>query len=119
MSNSVKKDVSLLMVALYDSTYLDDILLGITSISGARVTILDGITSTENLSQNIPMFAHLIGMTGDQGCKVLFSATTTEQPVTQLLALLDAAGVDFVGRSLGEIFCFKLCEAVLADELDI
>lgn len=119
MNNPVRNDVSLLLVALHDDTYLDDIMLGVTGICGGRVVVIDGTISNENLTQNIPMFAHLMGMTGNRGCKILLAAATVEQPVTQLLTLLEQAGIDFVGDSLGEIHCLKVCESVLIENVDI
>jgi hypothetical protein len=115
----IRNDITLLVVALYDDSRLDDILLGITGVTGARVTILEGLSSAENISQNIPMFAHLIGMTGKKGCKVLLSATTVENPVTLLLELLENAGIDFVRDSLGEIYCIKVGQALTLEEDDL
>jgi len=50
IKNTIKTGISLVVVVLFDDSYFDDILLGLTSISGGRVTIVDGLSGTENLS---------------------------------------------------------------------
>ena len=69
MNSPVKKDMHLLVVALLDDSYLEDIILGMTSISGAQVTMVDAVSGTQNLSQSIPMFAEFVGVDGKRFCK--------------------------------------------------
>ena len=60
MNSPVKNDMHLLVVALLDDSYLEDIILGMTSISGAQVTMVDAVSGTQNLSHAIPMFADIV-----------------------------------------------------------
>ena len=64
MNSPVKKDMHLMIVALFDDSYLDNIILGLTSLSGSQVTMVDAVSGTQNLSQAIPMFAEFVGMGG-------------------------------------------------------
>ena len=119
MSNNVKKDLYLLVVVLFDDSYLDEILLGIESISGGMVITVDGVAGIENISHAIPIFAELVGMSGRKICKILFSAVTVENPASRLIEILDEAGLDFAGLSVGEIYTIKLSEAVVVENIEI
>ena len=117
MNNYIKTDIYLLMVALFDDSYLNEILLGLTSISMGQVTLIDAVSGTENLSQSIPMFAEFAGMRGKKFCKILFSAVSEEKPASRLINELNEAGLDFVGLSIGEIYAIKTSEAVLIEDI--
>ena len=117
MNNTIRTDTYLLMVALFDDLYLNEILLGLTSISLGQVILVDAVSGTENLSQNIPMFAEFAGMRGKKFCKILFSTVSGEKPASRLVDNLNEAGLDFIGQSMGEIYAMKISEAVLIDDI--
>lgn len=119
MNDIVETDTSLVIVALFDDTYIDDIFLGLTSISGGRVIMLDAMCDAAGISPAIPMFAELLGMGGKKHCKLLFSAVHDPQPAVSLIKQLNDAGIDFVGLKIGEIYTIRLDESVLVDEIDI
>ena len=119
MNSKVKKDMHLLVVALLDDSYLDEVILGIESISGAQVTMVDAVSGTENLSQSIPMFAEFIGMAGKKFCKLLLACVSEPNPAASLLEGLKEGGLDFIGSGLGEIYSIPLSEAVLAEDIDV
>ena len=119
MNNSVKKNLNLLIVVLFDESYLDEILLGVTSISGGRVITVDAVSGAENISQVIPIFAELVGLGGKKICKIIFSAVTVENPASRLIDILNESGLDFAGLSIGEIYTVRLSEAVVVEEIDI
>lgn len=118
MNSPVKKDMHLLVVALFDDTYLEDIILGLTSISGAQVTMMDAVSGTRNLSQAIPMFAEFVGMQGKRFCKILIVCLSTSNPASCLLEVLMEGGLDFVKLGIGEIYSIPLPEAVVIEEID-
>jgi len=115
----VKKDMYLMIVALFDDSYLDDVILGLTSISGARVTMLEAVSGTQNLSQAIPMFAEFVGMEGKRFCKVLLAGVQEANPASRLLEELQEGGLDFVELGIGEIYAIPLAEAVVIEDIDI
>ena len=119
MNDYRKMDMNLLIVVLFDDTYLDDVILGIMSVSGGKITIIDALSGTENLTQAIPMFAKFAGIGGKQFCKVLISAVSGGAPAHDFIEGLKLSGLDFVGSSMGEIYVMKLSEAVLVDEVDL
>ena len=119
MNNSVRKNLYLLIVVLFDESYLDEILLGVESISVGNVITVDAVSGAENISQSIPMFAELIGLGGRRLCKILFSAVTVGNPASRLIDILNEAGLDFAGLSIGEIYTIRLLEAVVVEEIDI
>lgn len=116
MNGSVKTDMSLLMVVLFDGSYLEDIILGLTSISGGRVTMIDALSGSENLSQAIPLFAEFTGMGGRQFCKIVFTCAPERNSAERLLEILEEGGIDFTGSSLGEIYEIPLGQAVILEE---
>jgi len=109
----------LLIVALLDDSWLDDVILGMTTISGGQVTMVDAVSGTQNLSQAIPMFAEFTGMGGKRFCKILITCVSDSKPASLLLEELSEGGLDFVGESLGEIYALPLGQAVLNEEIDI
>ena len=115
MKGRIKTDIHLLVVILFDETYIDDISLGLTSVSGGRVTIVDAVSGTKNLSHAIPMFAEFLGMAQKQVCKILFTAVPLENPAELLINVLEEAGLDFSNLGIGEIYAIKLSEAVVID----
>jgi len=119
VSEAVKKDMCLLIVALLDDNYLDDVILGLTSVSGGQVTMIDAVSGTQNLSQAIPMFAEFVGMGGKRFCKVLVTCVADPRPASRLLEALEEGGLDFAGKSLGEIYTVPLSEAVVIEDIDI
>ena len=119
MNISVKKNMHLLVVTLLDDSYLDEVILGLTSVSGGQVTMMDAVSGTHNLSQAIPMFAEFVGMSGKRFCKVLFSCVSEVNPATRLLEELKEGGLDFVESGIGEIYAIPLSEAVVIEEIDI
>ncbi|MCD6307529.1 MAG: hypothetical protein J7M24_00890 [Candidatus Latescibacteria bacterium] len=118
MSNVIKKNMSLLIVALLDDSYLDDIILGMTTVSGGQVTMVDAVSGTQNLSQAIPMFAEFVGMSGKRFCKMLVTCVSDPEPAKLLLDALDEGGLDFVDVGIGEIYSLPLAEAVVIEEVD-
>ena len=119
MNSPVKKNMHLMIVALFDDSYLDNIILGLTSLSGSQVTMLDAVSGTQNLSQAIPMFAEFVGMRGKRFCKVLLTCVSEPNPATRLLEGLKEGGLDFVELGIGEIYAVPLTEAVGIEEIDI
>ena len=115
MNDRIKKDTHLLIVVLFDEAYLEEISLGLTSVSGGRVTMVDAVSGTENLSQAIPMFAEFFGLKGKQICKILFTEVPFQNPAKRLIKVLNEANLDFVGLGIGEIYVIKLTEAVVFD----
>ena len=113
MNDQIARDFYLLVVILSDENQLDTILLAMTGICGSQVTVIDGITASETLSQQIPMFAQLLGIGRGRVCKVLLSTVTEPDAVTRLAGLLNDAGIDFIGRSMGEMFTIRLSETIL------
>jgi len=116
VNGSVKKDMSLLVVVLFDGSYLEDIILGLTSISGGRVTMVDAVSGSENLSQAIPLFAEFSGMGGRQFCKIVFTCSPERNSAERLLQILEEGGIDFTGSALGEIYEIPLGQAVTIEE---
>ena len=119
MNNDVKHNMHLLIVALLDDAYLDDVILGLTTVSGGQVTMLDAVSGTQNLSQAIPMFAEFVGMGGKRFCKVLVSCVSDPEPASSLLEELTEGGLDFAGKGLGEIYAIPLSESVVIEDIDI
>ena len=118
MKNNIQKNSYLICVVLFDDRYLDEILLGLTSISEGNITIIDAVSGEENLSRSIPIFAQFVGMTGKKLCKVLFSMVTIENAASNLIDALLEAGLDFAGLSIGEIYVVKLSEALVVDKIE-
>ncbi len=118
MSTAVRKNMNLLVVALLDDSYLDDVILGMTSVSGGQVTMVDGVSGTQNLSQAIPMFAEFVGMSGKRFCKILFTCVADQDAVTSLLDELEEGGLDFVDAAIGEIYSMPVSQAVLIEQVD-
>ena len=116
MNSNVKTGMSLLVVVLFDGSYLEDIILGLTSISGGRVTMVDALSGSENLSQAIPLFAEFTGMGGRQFCKILFTCAPEPNTAESLLEILQEGGIDFTGSALGEIYEIPLGQAVILEE---
>lgn len=115
--NSVEKPgMHLVMVVLFDSSFLEEIILGLTSISGNRVTMIDGVSGSENLAQSIPMFAEFANMGGRRFCKILFTCVTIPDPVGSLLDALQSGGIDFAGKALGEIYDIPLGQSFILEE---
>lgn len=119
MNNPVKKDMHLLVVALLDDSYLDSVILGLTSISGGQVTMLDAVSGTQNLSQAIPMFAEFVGIKGKKFCKVLITCVSVPDPAKRLLEALSEGGLEFAEFGIGEIYSIPLTEAVVIDEVEM
>lgn len=109
----------LLIVALLNDTYLEEITLGLTSVSGGQVTMLDAVSGTQNLSQAIPMFSEFVGMAGKRYCKILITCVSDSEPVTSFIEALDGSGIDFTGEGLGEIYAVPLTEAIVIEDLDV
>ena len=109
----------LLIVALLDDTYLEDVILGLTTISGGQVTMVEAVSGTQNLSRAIPMFAEFVGMGGKKFCKILLTCVSDSKPATSLLEGLAEGGLDFAGKGIGEIYAVPLTEAVIIEDLDI
>lgn len=116
MNSPARKNLYLLVVVLFEDSYLENVTLGLTSVGGAHVTVIDAVSGTENLSRAIPMFAEFVGMKGRKLCKVLISCVNDESPVENLLEGLKGGGVDFTGDDLGEIYAIPLSEAVLSEQ---
>ncbi|MFC1606811.1 hypothetical protein ACFL47_02480 [Candidatus Latescibacterota bacterium] len=114
--NQEKLGLHLLVVVLFERSVLDDVILGLTSLSGGRVTIVDGISGAHNLSHSIPMFAEFIGTEGKQYCKVLMTCVSGADAVDRLLDALAEANVDFTGENLGEMYNIPLTHAILLEE---
>ena len=119
MNNPIKTNMSLLVVALFDDSYLDDVILGLTSVSGTTVTMVDAVSGTQNLSQAIPMFAEFVGMGGKRFCKVLFTCVSESKPATRLLEVLKEGGLEFADLDIGEIYTIPLSESVVIEEIDM
>lgn len=119
MSNRIRKDMHLLVVALFDDSYLEDVILGLTSISGAQVTIVDAISGTQNLSHAIPMFAEFVGMGGKRFCKILMTCVSEPNSVERLLEGLSEGGLEFDKLDIGAIYTIPLSEAVVIEDIDI
>ena len=119
MNSPVKKNMHLLVVALFDDSYLDDIILGLTSLSGSQVTMVDAVSGTQNLSRAIPMFAEFVGMKGKRFCKILLACVSEPDPAGSLLEELMGGGLDFVELGIGEIYAIPLSGAVVIEEIDI
>jgi len=119
VSNVIKKNMSLLIVALLDDSYLDDVILGMTTVSGGQVTMVDAVSGTQNLSQAIPMFAEFVGMGGKRFCKLLVTCVSDQEPVKLLLEALEEGGLDFVDAGIGEVYSLLLTEAVVIEQVDI
>jgi hypothetical protein len=105
----------LLIVVLFEESYVDNLVLSLTSIGGGQVTVLDGVSGTRNLSEAIPFFAEFLGMGSRKICKVLLTAVSQREPVTHLLEVLEEADIPFVEKSLGEIYAIPLSEAVATE----
>ena len=116
MNGGEKSGMHLLIVILYDGSYLEEIILGLTSISGCRVTMIDGVSGAENLAQSIPMFAEFADMGGRQFCKVMFTCVTVPDPVSRFLDALQSGGVDFAGKALGEVYDIPLGQTFIIEE---
>ena len=116
MNGSIRQNMHLLIVVLFDNTLLDDIILGMTGISGGRVTMIDGVSGSENLSQAIPMFAEFVNMGGRQFCKVLCTCVEDSSPIKHLLEILNTAGIDFQENISGEIYDIPLGGAIVLEE---
>ena len=116
MNNQEKTGLHLLIVVLFERAVLDDVILGLTSLSGGRVTIIDGVSGTQNLSQSIPMFAEFLGTEGKLYCKVLVTCVSEANAVDRLVNVLTEGNVDFIGDNLGEIYDIPLAQALLLDE---
>jgi len=119
VSNPMKKGMHLLVVALNDDTYLENVTLGLTTVSGGQVTMVDGVSGAQNLSRAIPMFAEFLGMGGKRFCKVLMTCTFEPEPARRLLEELNEGGLDFIGLGIGEIYAVPLSEAVIIENVDI
>ncbi len=107
------------MVVLFDDSYMEDVILAITSISGSQVTMIDAVSGTRNLSQAIPMFAEFVGMGGKRFCKVLLACVSIEEPAVQLLEALEEFGLKFTESGIGEIYTLPLAEAVVVETGDL
>ena len=118
MNDPVKKDMYLLVVVLFDDTYMEDVILGLTSVSGSQVTMLDAVSGTQNLSQAIPMFAEFVGMRGKRFCKMLLTCVSEQNPAARLLENLKEGGLDFAEKDIGEIYTIPLAEAFVTEEVD-
>ena len=116
MNGSMKTGMHLVVVVLFDDSALGDIILGLTSISGGFVTMIDGVSGTENLSQAIPMFAEFADMGGRRFCKVLFTCISKPNPVDNLLEILSEGGIDFAQSGYGEIYDVPLDQAFIIGE---
>ncbi|MBN1294483.1 MAG: hypothetical protein JXB48_21780 [Candidatus Latescibacteria bacterium] len=116
MNGSIKQNMHLLILVLFDNALLDDIILGLTSISGGRVTMVDGVSGTANLSEAIPMFAEFLNMGGRQFCKVLCTCVEDTNPIKHLLDILNTAGIDFQENISGEIYDIPLSGAIVLEE---
>ncbi len=114
-SNPVRKDMHLLVVVLFEESYADTLILSLTSVGGGQVTILDGVSGTQNLSQSIPFFAEFLGMGGRKVCKILVSAVPGPEPTLHLLEVLEEADIQFVEKDLGEIYAIPLSGAVTVE----
>ncbi len=111
--------MNLLVVSLFDDSCIEDVILGMTTVSGGHVTMMDAVSGTQNLSQVIPMFAEFVGMGGKRFCKVLVTCVDDPEPVDELLDALQGGGIDFIGDALGEIYVMPLSQAVLTEEVDL
>lgn len=109
----------LLVVALLNDSYLEDVILGLTSVSGGQVTMIDAVSGTQNLSQAMPMFAEFVGMQGKRYCKVLMTCVSDPDPAESLMEALESAGLDFVGSGIGEMYSLPLSEAVIIEDMDV
>ena len=116
MSALVKTDMQLLVVALYDEAFIDDVILGLTSVSGAQVTVIDAVTGSQNLSGYIPMFAEIIGVTTRRYCKILLTCVKDDSPAARFVEALQEAGIDFSGDSLGEVYAIPLSGAIVLND---
>ena len=119
MNDEVNKNMHLLIVALLDDHYLDDVILGLTSVSGGQVTSIDAVSGTQNLSQAIPMFAEFLGMGGKRFCKIMFTCVSDSDPASRLIEELRGGGLDFTGLSLGEVYTVPLAESIVIDDFDV
>ncbi|MHB9029725.1 MAG: hypothetical protein ACYC9O_13240 [Candidatus Latescibacterota bacterium] len=114
-NNPVRRDMHLLIVALFEESYVDNLVLSLTSIGGGHVTIIDGISGTRNLSEAIPFFAEFLGMGSRKICKVLLTAVSQRDPVVHLLEVLEEADIPFAEKGLGEVYAIPLSEAITVE----
>jgi hypothetical protein len=105
----------LLIVSLFEESYVDNMVLSLTSIGGGQVTIIDGVSGTRNLSEAIPFFAEFLGMGSKKICKILLTAISHREPVAHLLEVLAEADIPFVEKNLGEIYAISLSEAIAVE----
>lgn len=115
MTDAIRTGMHLVVVVLFDESCIGDVILGLTSISGGHVTMLDAVSGAENLSHVIPMFAEFSGRGGHRYCKVMFTCVQDDDPVGRFIGMLENAGYDFVGDGLGEVYAVRLSQAVTVD----
>ncbi|MCE5251554.1 hypothetical protein LLG96_15195 [bacterium] len=115
MNDIIKTGMHLLVVVLFDDSSLEDIILGMTSISGGPITMIDGVSGSANLSQAIPMFAEFANMGGRRFSKILITCVAKPDTVESLIEALDEGGIDFAGSEMGEIYDIPLGQAFVTE----
>ena len=117
--NGIVKNRFLVIVALVDGSYRDEVTLALTSMSGGQVTIIDAVGGAENLSHTIPMFAEFTGLDENRCCRIMIASVEDEKPAERLIEIMLDAGYDFAGDDAGEIYVIPLPETVVIERFDL
>lgn len=110
--------MQILMVFLFDETYLTEVLLAMTQVCENKLVIQEGVTNEEHLSAALSVFAEFgSALSGRQKfCKIITTLTDRKDPVALLCKALLEANIDFKQQALGNICTVPVGDSLIAED---